>query len=164
MIGMMRHWNTAQRRCGCPVPGGIQGQVPWGALSNLIQWVAALPMASGYNYMTFRILSNPSHFMSLWSWNWNLSFLLIYIVDMSLCNKLLAFHIVIFSVLIQKSDKSFLLWKICLYCAILETIMMPVWDSVSFCLSNYSNFLWLHLRTFYSSQSDINIFYNFLFL
>ena len=21
---------TAQRRCGCPIPGGVQGQVSWG--------------------------------------------------------------------------------------------------------------------------------------
>jgi len=37
---------AAQRRNGCPVPGGARLD---GALSNLIWWVAALAMAEGWN-------------------------------------------------------------------------------------------------------------------
>lgn len=34
------------RSCGCPIPGGIQGQVGW-VLDSLIWCVATLPMAGG---------------------------------------------------------------------------------------------------------------------
>jgi len=36
----------SQRRCGCPILGGIQGQLGW-RLGRLIWWVAALPEAQG---------------------------------------------------------------------------------------------------------------------
>ena len=39
---------TAQRGCGCPVPGGVQGQVGWGpAQSDLILDLAAGSLACG---------------------------------------------------------------------------------------------------------------------
>jgi len=41
---------TAQRSCGCPIPGGVQGQVGWapGTLSwCLISWLATLQMKGG---------------------------------------------------------------------------------------------------------------------
>jgi len=33
---------AAQRSCGCPIPGGVQGQVGW-ALGSLIRWGATSP-------------------------------------------------------------------------------------------------------------------------
>jgi len=33
---------AALRSCGCPIPGGAQGQVRWGP-GQLIWWVAASP-------------------------------------------------------------------------------------------------------------------------
>ena len=27
---VVRCWNSCQRGCGCPIPGGVQGQVGWG--------------------------------------------------------------------------------------------------------------------------------------
>jgi len=38
---------AAQRSCGCPIPGCVQGQV--GVLGSLICWVAALAMTWGWN-------------------------------------------------------------------------------------------------------------------
>jgi len=30
-VRVVRHWNRfAQRSCGCPLPGSVQGQVGWG--------------------------------------------------------------------------------------------------------------------------------------
>ena len=35
--------------CGCPIPGGTQGQVGWGSeLPNW--WVAALPTSAGWDF------------------------------------------------------------------------------------------------------------------
>ena len=34
-----------------------------GSLSSLIWWVAALPVAGGWNYMIFKVPSNLSHYM-----------------------------------------------------------------------------------------------------
>ena len=41
---------AAQRGCGCPIPGGVQGQVGWGPGQPglvLNVEVGALPMAAG---------------------------------------------------------------------------------------------------------------------
>jgi len=35
---------AAQRSCGCPIPGGVQGRVGW-ALGSLSCWEVFLPMA-----------------------------------------------------------------------------------------------------------------------
>jgi len=35
---------TAQRSCGCPIPGGTQRQVGWGS-GQPDEWVATLPVA-----------------------------------------------------------------------------------------------------------------------
>ena len=38
-----------------------------GALGNLIWWVAALPISGSWNRMGFKIFSNLSHSMILWT-------------------------------------------------------------------------------------------------
>lgn len=49
---------VAQRDCGCPVPGSVQGQGEWD-LENLIKWKASLPMARGVqNRCTLKIPTN----------------------------------------------------------------------------------------------------------
>ena len=37
-----------------------------GTLGNLIWWVATLPMAGGWDWMIFKVLSNLSHSVILW--------------------------------------------------------------------------------------------------
>ena len=37
-----------------------------GALGSLIRWVAALPMAGGWVWMSFNVPSNPNHSVILW--------------------------------------------------------------------------------------------------
>ena len=32
-----------------------------GALGNLVSWVVPLPMAEGWNWMVFKVHSNPNH-------------------------------------------------------------------------------------------------------
>jgi len=72
------HWErgevleqAAQRGCGCPIPGGVQGQD--GALGKLVWWLGALPVAGrlehGDHWGPFQ--SNPfcgwfCDFMILW--------------------------------------------------------------------------------------------------
>ena len=59
---------VAQRSCGCPIPGGVQGQAGWdGALGNLAWWEVSLPMAGGWNQMVLKVLSNPNHSVILCS-------------------------------------------------------------------------------------------------
>ena len=38
----VRPWHCCPESCGCPIPGGVQGQVGW-ALGSLSWWVAASP-------------------------------------------------------------------------------------------------------------------------
>ena len=45
------------------IPGGIQGLTQY--LSSLIQWVAAMSTAGGWNLMVFKVPSNPIHSVSL---------------------------------------------------------------------------------------------------
>jgi len=57
-------YQAAQRGCGCPIPGGVQGRVGW-ALGSLSCWEAALLMAGGWNWVGFKVPSNLSHFVIL---------------------------------------------------------------------------------------------------
>ena len=36
-----------------------------GSLGSLILWLATLSMAEGWNWMTFKVLSNPNHSVTL---------------------------------------------------------------------------------------------------
>jgi len=45
---------------GCPTLKALKARLD-GALGSLIQWVAALPTAGGWNQMVFEVLSNQSH-------------------------------------------------------------------------------------------------------
>jgi len=38
---------VAQGGCGCPIPGGIQGQAGCGSLGSLVCWLATLHIAGG---------------------------------------------------------------------------------------------------------------------
>ena len=51
--------------CGCPIPGGAQGQAGW-ALGSLIWWVATSPWHGDWKWIIFKVPSNPSHPMTLW--------------------------------------------------------------------------------------------------
>ena len=45
---------AAQRDCGCPIPGGVQGQVGWDSgQPGLVQ--------VGWSLMNLEVPSNPSH-------------------------------------------------------------------------------------------------------
>jgi len=52
---------VAQRSCGCPLPGSIQGQVGWG--SEQPGLVEGVPAQGGWNQMIFKVPSNPNHSM-----------------------------------------------------------------------------------------------------
>ena len=55
---------AACRSCGCPIPGGAQGQVGWGpGQSDLVGGSPA--MARGWGWVGFEVSSNPNHFMIL---------------------------------------------------------------------------------------------------
>jgi len=41
---VVRRWHSCPEICGCPIPGGAQGQAGW-ALGSPSWWVAALPTA-----------------------------------------------------------------------------------------------------------------------
>jgi len=45
----------AQRSYGCPIPGGVQGQVGWGPGQPEL-----IPMAGDWNWKVFKIPSNPT--------------------------------------------------------------------------------------------------------
>jgi len=72
------HWNflnndggealaqVAQRSCGCPLAGSVQGQVRWGfEQPGLVEGVPAHGRG-GWNSMIFKVPSNPNHSMILW--------------------------------------------------------------------------------------------------
>ena len=46
--------------CGCPIPPGAQGQAGW-ARGSLSWWVAAPPMAGGWEWVCCKGPSNPNH-------------------------------------------------------------------------------------------------------
>jgi len=54
---------AAQRGCGCPIPGGVQGQVGWGpGQSSLVNGEAGGPACGGgWSFMILEVPSNPGH-------------------------------------------------------------------------------------------------------
>ena len=57
---------VAQRSCGCPLPGSVQGQVGWSSEQpGLVEDVPAQGK-EGWNRMIFKVPSNPNHSMILW--------------------------------------------------------------------------------------------------
>ena len=56
---------VAQRGCGCPLPGSIQGQAGWDCEQPGLEGEVSLPTAGGWNYMILKIPSNPNHPMIL---------------------------------------------------------------------------------------------------
>ena len=55
---------AAQRRCGRPIPGAVQGQAGWGpGQPELVG--GTLPTAAGWNWTDLKIPSSPRHYMIL---------------------------------------------------------------------------------------------------
>lgn len=50
----------AAENCGCLIPEAFKARLE-GAHGSLIWWVAALPMAEGWNWMILKVPSNLSH-------------------------------------------------------------------------------------------------------
>ena len=46
----------------CPIPGGVQGQTGWDP-GQLELVGGKQPIAGGWNWMSFKVSSNLSHFM-----------------------------------------------------------------------------------------------------
>jgi len=61
---MARPWHYWPEKLWVPHSWRLQGQVGGGP-GSLSWWVAALPMAGGWNWMGFKVPSNTSHFMIL---------------------------------------------------------------------------------------------------
>ena len=60
----------AQRSCGCPIPGGIQGQVGWGlGQPDLVD--VNQPNAGVWNWMGLKVPFNLRHSMILWFYDLN---------------------------------------------------------------------------------------------
>jgi len=51
---------AAQRSCGAPSLEALKARLD-GALGSLIQWVAALLIAGGWNWVGFKVPPNPNH-------------------------------------------------------------------------------------------------------
>ena len=56
---------AAQRSCGAPSLEALKARLD-GALGSLRWWGAALPLAGGWGWVGFNIISNPSHSVILW--------------------------------------------------------------------------------------------------
>jgi len=54
---------AAQRGCGCPVPGGVQGQAGWGTgQPGLVNGEVGGPAwQGGWRFMILEVPSNPGH-------------------------------------------------------------------------------------------------------
>ena len=54
---------AAQRGCGCPIPGGVQGQVEWGPGQHGLENVEVGDPAwhGGWRFMILEVPSNPGH-------------------------------------------------------------------------------------------------------
>ena len=55
---------AAQRGCGCPVPGGVQGQVGWGPEQpgQILNVDAGGPACGGcWSFMILEVPSSPGH-------------------------------------------------------------------------------------------------------
>ena len=60
---MVRNWHRLPREAvAVPSLKTFKARLD-GALGSLIWWVAALPMAEGWNWMIFKVPSNLSHSM-----------------------------------------------------------------------------------------------------
>jgi len=55
---------AAQRAVGAPSLEMLMARLE-AALSSLIQWVVSLPAAGDWNYVVFKVPSNPGHSMIL---------------------------------------------------------------------------------------------------
>lgn len=56
----VRLWNSCPEHCECPIPGGAQGQAGWGPGQPELAG-AVLPIAEAWDWMGFKVLSNPKH-------------------------------------------------------------------------------------------------------
>ena len=68
---LLRDWwqsggTAAQRSCGCPIPGGVQGHVGWGPGQPELVGATSQPTAEGWKWVSFKISSNSSHSAILW--------------------------------------------------------------------------------------------------
>ena len=54
---------AAQRGCGCPIPGGVQGRVGWGpGQPGLVNGEVGGPaQQGGWRFMILEVPSNPGH-------------------------------------------------------------------------------------------------------
>ena len=54
---------AAQRGCGCPIPGGVQGQVGWdpGQPGLVNGEVGGPARQGGWRFMILEVPSNPGH-------------------------------------------------------------------------------------------------------
>jgi len=62
-------WGCPKRGCGCPVPGGVQGQVGWGpGQPGLVNVEVGGPaQQGGWRFMILGVPSGPDHSVILWS-------------------------------------------------------------------------------------------------
>jgi len=61
----MRPWHCCQRAVGAPSLGVLRAGLD-GALHSVSWWVVTLPMAGGWDWMMFKVPSNPSRSMIPW--------------------------------------------------------------------------------------------------
>jgi len=55
----VRCWHCCPESCGCPILGGAQGRAGWGSgQPELVE--VSLPMAGGWNWMSFKVPSNQT--------------------------------------------------------------------------------------------------------
>ena len=58
---VVRHWHRLPREAvGAPSLEVFKARLD-GALGNLVWWEVSLPMAGGWNWMVFKVPSNPNH-------------------------------------------------------------------------------------------------------
>ena len=78
---------TFKESCGCPVPGGVQGQVGWGpgqpGLAN--GEVDGPAQQGGWRFMILEVPSNSDHSVILWLLNWLVC--LFCLPSLALCEK-----------------------------------------------------------------------------
>ena len=73
-MGVVRCWNRLPcSSCGCPIPGGVQGQVGWGprqpglVLNVQVGGPACGGVGVGWRFMILEDPSNRGHSVSLWT-------------------------------------------------------------------------------------------------
>ena len=62
----VRPWHCCPGSCGCPIPGGAQGQVGWGPEQPELLG-ATSPWQGAWNWMGFKIPSKPNPYTILWN-------------------------------------------------------------------------------------------------